>query len=112
MRLTRKILRASYDFLCQLPPYNRMRLPPSSKLRFVVSKRTDILGEYLSDPPTISVSLHSHEHVITVLKTVAHEMIHAHQDMVKKDSILEHNAAFKKTARRVASLLGFDPKEL
>lgn len=78
----------------------------------MVSKRQDILGEYLSDPPTISVSVHSHEHVMTVLKTVAHEMIHAHQDKSDKDSVLEHNAAFKKTARRVASMLGFDPKEL
>jgi len=51
-----------------------------------------------------------HSHTFTVLLTLAHEMIHLVQAIHKSDNKNQHNAEFKRLAKRVCHLHGFDYK--
>ena len=102
---------AMYDCLRVLPPFDKYKLPDSDGIEFRTTARRDIFGEFqYSKPPIITISSSMHSHTFTVLLTLAHEMIHLVQAIHKSDNKNQHNAEFKRLAKRVCHLHGFDYK--
>ena len=110
--VTRSSLIAIYDMLVCLPPMNGWKLPPSKKIEFRARKLDDCLGMFEPDPHIITISTLKNGHLDTVIRTMAHEIIHLH--LYQKSSRVwhEHGKTFTNLTTGVARHLGFDPKEL
>lgn len=105
-------LEAIYECLRALPPFNRWKLPHGEDVLFRTTERQDARGEYRQLPSgdhEIMISTACCGHFDTIVMTVAHEMIHLHQRARGRDTAAQHNAAFVRTARRVARMYGWDP---
>lgn len=114
--LTPEMLASAYDYLRLSPPFRSWKLPPAIIVKFKVSQRSSEFGRYQWDGErhTISMSTKSIGQTETLLRYLAHEMIHLHLEATgqesKRGGINIHNAAFKRYAARVCKVHGFDPK--
>ena len=110
--VTAQTVQAVYEMLIQLPPFNRWNLPPSKQVVFEVHKDPTCLGEYEPDPHVIRISEAKNGHLDTVIKTVAHEIIHMRLHLKKSKAWDLHDDKFNELSHKIAVQLGFDPKEL
>lgn len=102
---------AMYDCIKKLPPFDKWKLPESDAVEFRTPARADVFGEFTDgDPPVITISSARHAHTFTIFLTVAHEMVHLAQALKKTDNKNQHNDEFKRLAKRVCSLNGWDYK--
>ena len=92
-------------------------MPLPEEIKFIVDSDPDTMGSYLYDDGE------KHEHVITisdakcgffdtVLRVMAHEMIHASRAGTVTDAWLKHDATFRRRAHKIGKELGLDPLEL
>jgi hypothetical protein len=111
--LSPKMIAAAYDFLRATPPFVRWKLPHSSKITFRVTRNTDTYGTHETDgrEHVISISSKANGFTLTLLQTLAHEMIHLHQTRRGLGKNAHHGAAFQRWARMVCRRHGFDPKQ-
>lgn len=117
LQLTPAVIAGAYEFLRLTPPFRAWKLPPAGEVEFVVCRHRMQLGYHRG----IRRKVRSHEigisencvgHTNTLLKTMAHEMIHQHQQRARTEtSGAEHNAEFIRLARRVCRFHGWDEKE-
>lgn len=112
LRLSAELLAAGYDYLRTTDPFIGWKLPKSGRIKFAVIKDPRRFADFgvENGVPTIRVSTARNGHTNTLLSTVAHEMIHAHQYLKGLETKGEHNADFKRRAARVCSAHGFDLK--
>jgi len=88
-------------------------MPHPGQLRFKVTRRKDIMGEFAPDEDTIYISSAKNGHFDTICKTLLHEMAHLAVYKEKNEDYDSHdNKRFKLIIKHIASLYGFDPKEL
>lgn len=115
LSLTPERLRAVYAALLAFPPFCRMNLPKPAAVQFRLRRTKALDGEYWrwkgTDKHCLDISVHRNGHWNTVGVTMAHEMIHLHQARQKTESRTEHNAEFRRIARRVCRRFGFDEKQ-
>lgn len=112
LKLTPDILRASYNFLCELPPFDRWNLPDAHDIIFRVTRHHDRWAHYrrtASGKPEIVISARFIQRTESLVETMAHEMVHLHQARAGMENAAQHNAAFKKLAARICKIHGFDP---
>ena len=110
--VTPQTVQAVYEMLICLPPFNRWNLPPSKQVGFEVHKDPTCLGEYEPEPHVIRISEAKNGHLDTVVKTVAHEIIHMRLYLKRSKSWDKHDNQFNELSHKIAITLGFDPKEL
>lgn len=113
MRLTPDVLRAAYEFLKVTEPFRRWALPPSEYVKFVVSRSKKVHGDYVVLPNChrIRISERLHGHTLTLIHTMAHEMVHLRQTQHGTcSSKSEHNADFKRQWSIVCRHHGLDPQ--
>lgn len=73
--------------------------------------RKDVRGEYLmSDPPQIMVSAALNGHLLNVLQTLAHEMVHLAQHHSGTAGRYEHNRDFLRRAKLICRSFGWDER--
>ncbi len=112
--LTPEMLRAGYDFLCATAPFKSWNLPDGEDINFVVIKGrdTDARIWFENKRPHIGISSARNGHTITVLSSIAHEVIHLHEDRckIRHRGANHHSLAFRKWAAEVCAIHGFDPK--
>ena len=110
MKLTPELLAAAYTFLRSAEPFKAWKMPESGEIVFKVvgdpKKYADFSVE--SGVPVIRVSEKMHRHTETILMTLAHEAIHLHQFRKKLDRGGMHNADFRRRAKRVCAIHGWD----
>lgn len=115
MHLTPTILEAAYEFLRVTPPFSRWRLPHADEIQLNVIAALDIEGHHVhcrGQSNAISVSKRWIRHSHTLLLVMGHEMIHLKQALHKTESPrAEHNTEFKRLAKLVCSLHGWNLKE-
>ena len=104
MTLTAEMLAAAYDYLCFTSPFDKW-MPPSDEVKFLVIKSTDRYAHYqmIDDVHHIAVSTRFVDRHMTLLSTMAHEMIHLH---IRSSGIRQRNAhgrAFQRLADEVCS---------
>lgn len=111
-----EMIAAAYEYLRLSPPFRSWKLPPASEVKFKVSRRPSEFGRYqwCGTYHTISLSAKSIGQTETLLRYLAHEMIHLHLEASgqesKRGGMNVHNAAFRRYAARVCGVHGFDPK--
>jgi hypothetical protein len=90
-------------------------LPHPDEVRFVVEADPHAMGTYFHDEGEkwehiVTISKEKCGHLDTVIKTLAHEMIHMRRHKTTKWD--QHDAIFRRYAKQIADELGFDPLEL
>ena len=112
LRLTPDLLAAAYDFLRTTDPFLGWKLPKSGRIKFLVIKDPRRYADFGAENgvPTIRVSTARNGHAATLLSTVAHETIHLHQYLRGLETKGEHNADFRRRAKRVCAAHGYDLK--
>jgi len=98
--------------LDNLPEKRRSWLP-----MVINSLHPEVMGTYLYDDGeshahTITISSARCGHLDTVIRTMAHEMIHASRWNTVTHAWTKHDKTFRNRAKAVANELGFDPLEL
>jgi hypothetical protein len=108
------MLATAYDFLRASAPFRGWRMPDPDEVEFHVISARDRRGHYCRGGQSlhcIAVSAASVGHTETLIRTIAHEMIHLHQREARSETPnAEHNAEFLRLARLVCLHHGFDPR--
>ena len=115
MKYEPKHLAVMYDCLRQLPPFDKWNLPGSEWVVFELPHRKDVMGEFIEStdatkPHKIKISAVVHDHTFNVVQTLAHEMLHLVQTIQKTSTPAQHNQDFRKRAKLVCRLHGWDHK--
>lgn len=114
MKLTSGKLEAIYLMLLKLKPFDAWKMPPTDEIIFQVTNETDAMGTYvyddLQEKHVLTISKAKNAHLETVIKTMAHEMIHMKRGKTKYWD--KHDQVFRNHAHKIAIELGFDPLEL
>lgn len=110
--LTEEMLCAAYDFLCTTPPFKRWNLPDGEDIKFNISRSLRNFGHYEHVGPdhVISLSANGVGHTTTLMRIMAHEMIHLHEELTGMARPAQHTRMFWKLAARVCHFHGFDLK--
>ena len=110
--LTPDMLHGAYEYLRTTPPFKGWRLPDADEVEFNITTSKDTMGShqtYTADNSHIvSVSGTLVGHSLTLLVTVAHEMVHMRQWRLRKRC--DHGPEFVRLAARVCKYHGFDPR--
>ena len=102
-----------YKTFVKLPPFDKLDMPHACQIKFKVTRRKDIMGEFAPDENTIYISSAKNGHFDTICKTLLHEMAHLAVYKQRDEEYHSHdNKRFKLIIKHIASLYGFDPKEL
>lgn len=111
--LTDENLKLLYKLFVKLSPFDKIDMPHACQIKFKVTRRRDIMGEFAPDENTIYISSAKNGHFDTICKTLLHEMAHlAVYEQGDEEYDSHDNKRFKTIIRHIASLYGFDPKEL
>ena len=107
LKLTSEMLRAAYNYLDFCPPFDHWNLPDGEEITFLVT-RTHDYGGFKSEGPArhIAVSQKRNITTLTVLMTMAHEMIHVYQHTHGLE--IKDDKTFGLLADKVCKLHGFD----
>lgn len=111
--LTPAVLRAAYDYLATTPPFDKWNLPDGDDVTFRVARDPQLFGwcDRKRGRWLIAISETTVGHTATLLETMAHEIVHMHEDGTGAGRGKgQHSAAFKKWAAQVSQIHGFDPK--
>lgn len=112
MLLTPASMRAMYDYFVETAPFNAWNLPDSEDVSFKVSRGRANYGWHTYDGRRheIVLSRGMIGRTIVFAETMAHEMIHVHeQHSGAYVRGVEHSRAFKKWSAQVCKVHGFDP---
>ena len=96
-----------------MEPFDKLDMPHAHQIKLKVTRRKDIMGEFAPDENTIYISSAKNAHFDTICKTLLHEMVHLYCFKHKEAEYYSHdNKHFKSIIKHIASVYGFDPKEL
>ncbi len=110
MTLSPGTVQVTYEYLCQLPPFKRLKMPASQDVTFEVNNDPACYGEYEPEH-VIRISRAKVGFLETLIKTVAHEMVHLHLYRIGYKGWNLHDKKFEYYANRISTTMGFDPKE-
>ena len=110
LKLTPDMLAAGYDFLRTTAPFSKWRLPDSDELGFHVVRDAGLSADFGVEQgvPYIRVSDANNGLTVTLLGTLAHEIIHLRQYLTGDRE--HHGPRFRRMAAKVCAIHGFDPK--
>jgi hypothetical protein len=115
MKITPKVLEGIYLALAKCEPFLKWDLPPSELCRFGIVDDHTVMATYeydesLAKPHIFHISKARCGHYDTVVRSMAHEMIHCSRHKSGKWTL--HDATFKRRKMLVGKELGFDGHEL
>ena len=114
LRLTPEMLATAYEFLRASAPFRAWKLPDADDVEFHVIGARDRRGHYCAGDSAlhrIAISASNVGHSETLIRTIAHEMLHLHQREQRSETPnTEHNAEFLRLARMVCLHHGFDTR--
>ena len=114
MDFTPDILRAAYEFLEKTPPFSKWNLPDADDVKFVAAKSRAYAGRCTMFAPAddpkfcIDISIRKQKHTVSLMATMAHEMIHVHMGHACFKGKNHHDEAFWALAKQVCDEHGFD----
>lgn len=110
IRITPKVIAACYEFIRHTEPFCQWKLPSAKRIKFTVNRQKAEFGFHLTDGKDheIQISNRTVGHCMTLIETVAHEAIHVRQTQLGHKT--GHGKDFKRMARQVCRLHGYDPK--
>jgi len=101
--LTVEMLAHAYDYLCCTPPFNKMNLPHSEDIKFIVSNHKDRFAHYqiMGGEHHIAVSGRHVSRHMALLCALSHEMIHLYMEVNCLDEGNPHGKSFNRLADKV-----------
>jgi hypothetical protein len=118
VKLSVDVLRSAYAYLAETEPFVEWNLPDAEDVEFCVTDKprvqgechTRVIGAGVSFSFQIDICRRFHTHSDSLLRTMAHEMVHVHQrrnciNLTKK----AHGRDFHALANEVCAAHGFDP---
>jgi SprT-like family protein len=118
LALTPEMLESAYEYLRVSPPFCRWGLPEADQVMFRVMSTRDRFGHFRGRHrkargddgfSEIAISAGLVRTTDALIATMAHEMIHLYQDETGT-ARGHHNPKFRKLAKRVCAIHGFDPE--
>lgn len=116
LSLNPDMLAAAYEFLRASPPFRGWRpaLPDAETVEFHITRSQALRGRWCvadSGAHRIEISCSTVGHSETLIRTVAHEMIHLYQREAGTETPnAMHNAEFHRLKRLVCLGHGWDPR--
>jgi hypothetical protein len=110
--ITADSVKATYILLKKLPPFNTWKLPSDKQIKFLVKDNFACMGELQVKPYKITIGSNHHEHFVTLVTTIAHEMAHLKLYIDGVKSFHRHTQEFRKLTSQIGSIFGFDRKTL
>lgn len=109
--LTPEMLAAAYDYLQTTPPFCNWNLPDSEDVTFKVFRSRTRCADWgkVNGRHVIRISAHHIKRTNSLMETMAHEMLHVHEDHNNCSGRGMHSAAFVEWAREVCEYHGWDP---
>ena len=101
-----------YTAFAKLPPFDKFKLPPASKLKFRVIKSIDIYGCFDEVDMAIEISSEVCGHFYTIQSTLLHEMAHLALFVSKDPAWDKHGRSFKALSNTYCELYNLDPKAI
>lgn len=112
--LTPAVLEAAYTYLCATSPFKGWKLPPADEVEFCVTNHRDQEGDHCvyryTKEHIIRVSAYAITTTHALMIVMAHEMIHAKQEIAKTARRGGHNKEFHRLAKRVCHVHGWDTR--
>lgn len=113
LHLTPAMLVASYELLRVTPPFRGWKLPHSDDVEFCIISTVGVRGTFHLTKKTkkkvISISRGCVSRLPTLISTMAHEMVHLHEDTAHRArGDVMHGARFKRLAARVCYFHGWE----
>jgi hypothetical protein len=111
LSLTPDTLRLAYDYLNGTKPFSRWNLPDGEDVKFRVVGDHGRWGWYqrIGQHHVIGVSRKFIGSTDSLMRLMAHEMIHLHEEHAGACGSGQHSAAFNRWAAEVCKVHGFDP---
>jgi len=118
LTLTPEMLEGAYEYLRVSPPFCSWGLPHADQVMFRVLGAKDRFGHFRGRHrkaegdegfSEIAISAGLVKSTDLLISTMAHEMIHLYQDETGT-ARGHHNPKFRKLAKRVCTIHGFDPE--
>ena len=112
MNITPQHCVATYDFLRQLKPFDRWKLPESDAIVFHIRNIIGTHGKYQHDGKEHNITISSAlvDSPASLIDTMAHEMIHLYQEIRGTDNKSQHNAEFRRLSVQVCKEFLLDRK--
>lgn len=112
MQVNARTMAAAYEFLSEFEPFRD--LPPVNEIQFKVTRCNIDRGYYHagggSKEYLIAVSSKIVTHMDSLLKVMAHEMLHLHQEVTETETEdVLHNKAFWSLGHKFCHEMGWDP---
>jgi len=101
-------LAKGYDILRSTMPFRKWALPPSSDIVFKVSRDSNLDGKFVAADRMIVISQKAHQRLESMLRTMAHEMVHLYIWRKGSKDRADHGAEFKRLAKLVCKHHGFE----
>lgn len=108
--LSPEMLAYAYEYLSCTPPFLKWNLPAAEDVKFSITRRKDRYAHYqmkAGDHHIVVSSRFVGRHEV-LIATMAHEMVHMHQEMIGILGSNPHDAAFQKLADKVCKIHEFD----
>ena len=117
MKLNPEIVRNAYASLSCAYPFTKWSMPLPEEIDFQIVHDTELMGSYMLDTGedfehTITISSARCAFYMTMLSTLAHEMVHCSFHRQKGDKWLHHGKEFRRRCTLVGKSLGLDHLEL
>lgn len=111
LHITPAMLETAYELLRTTPPFRGWHLPLADDVTFHVVATPRMFADHSMEAGVhcIRVSQRKHGHLSTLLATLAHEMIHMREAMLKTPPRVAHGKTFHRLAAQVCKFHGFDP---
>lgn len=113
--MNREMLVRTYELLAGTPPFSRWKMPPSSEVGFQFLNAENTRGAFRIEKstrgarPTIYISRGCVGTLYVLLVTMAHEMVHLHEDTVHRArGDVMHSGRFRRLAAQVCKHHLFD----
>ena len=110
--LTSKNLGILYTMACKLPPFDRITMPPASRIKFKVIKDPGIYGCFDEIEMEIQISSEACGHFTTIFATLLHEMVHLALYIKKDPKFHLHETSFLKLKAVYSEVYSLDPKAI
>jgi len=110
--LTPEQVYSCYEFMRTMPPFCQYKMPPGDEIEFQVVKDRRLFGwhKMIKGRHIVAISKNGIGFTSSLIFFVSHEMIHLLQAERGTDTNSIHNAEFRKIAKTVCRLNGFDYK--
>ncbi len=114
LTLTPQALHSAYSYLAATKPFCDWSLPATDSISFEVVSGIAVHGyvqesEKRGGPLTLGISEEANQHTLTLMMTIAHEMVHLHLKQIQFRGWKNHGPRFRAIAAEVCAAHGFDP---